>query len=141
MEERAPDLVQKLINGEMDFREAIRAQPDGPGGPPVGDPTRVTDALVNALYLADSLEFRVSPEDGMAICLAAYLLLRRGLDAQPDKLTTADALHLALMLEEAVGLKDGMAICDGAYTLLSRRLAHRSGTTAAVAAPGQADTA
>jgi hypothetical protein len=141
MEGHAPDLVQKLINGEMAFREAIRAQPDGPDGPPVGDPARVTDALVNALYLADSIELSVGLEDGMAICLGAYLLLRRGLDAQSDQMTTADALHLALMLEEAVGLEDGKVVCDVAYSLLRRRLAYHSGTAAAVAAPGRPDTA
>jgi hypothetical protein len=141
LERRNPELLRKVIRGEMSLREAVRAPADRPDGAPAGDPERVTPNFAKALYLADRLEEAFGLADGKTICFAAYLLLRRGLHAQLDKLTNANALYLADQLKEVFGLKDGKVICDVAHTLLRQRLAYRSGTTAAVAAPGQADTA
>jgi hypothetical protein len=144
LQRRAPELMQKVVQGELLWRKAMRDLEDGayepPDGAPAGGPARVTPNFASALYLADSLDIWVDLAGGMAICVAAYRLLRRRLHAQPAKETTADALYLADQLEEAFGRKDGMAICDVAYSLLGRRLAYRSGTGATGAAPGQADT-
>jgi hypothetical protein len=78
LEGHAPELMRKLIDGEMTFRQATRALADRPAGPPVGDPKRVTDALANALELAEMLERVLGLEKAEYICrVTCGILLRR----------------------------------------------------------------
>jgi ribosomal-protein-alanine N-acetyltransferase len=114
LERNAPDLLEKVRNGELSLRDAVKQAKGKIGAPPA------------VVALGRKAEASAPGEEAGAAGGAKRI-----------KIDLVDARSLAEALEGAAGLKAARDFCGAAYAILERKLRAVAGAEASESAPGE----